>query len=64
MPAHHKRQKDDSHDDSSTASSSSSTTRIAFFDTTPYFREYFHKVADEEKADVRFKWSAAHHTSC
>lgn len=56
MPSHKARQKPDSHDDNGTPSSSSSTVRIAFYDTTPYFREYFHRVADEEQADVRFKW--------
>ena len=58
MPNHHKaRAKPDSHDDNGTPStSSSSTVRIAFYDTTPYFREYFHRVADEEKSAVKFKW--------
>ena len=57
MPNRHKaRQKDDDHDDTSSSSSASSKVRIAFYDTTPYFREYFHRVADEDKAEVRFKW--------
>ena len=60
MPNRQKRHKDDSHDDSGPPSTSSSTVRIAFYDTTPYFREYFHRVADDEKAEVRFKWCHSH----
>ena len=56
MPNSQKRRKDDRHDDNGISSTSSSDVRIAFYDTTPYFREYFHRVADEEKAEVRFKW--------
>ena len=57
MPNSHKAR---SKDDSDSPSSSTSSVRIAFYDSTPYFREYFRRVADEEKADVRFKWCVNH----